>query len=378
MKTKVLILSGTLLVLCTSGCKVDLNYDLSNLDTEITVLKGTTYPFPSPKPITLADIIGLEDNPYVTVDANGDYILSFTPDPAEITVMIPDYVSVGGKIPTGFTTESFSFTDIPDFLSSETLHVEPDLSDLVVDLSIDSDIPAVFSLSSHFETFRKGALQRSYLIDNLQVPYGNTRYVLRESTDGSAGSVQVPELGKLLSPVPDEFRISEMDVYALPEELAKVTPGDVYDLTFTVSMRTPVSFSENSRFTAKTALDTELNLKEVGLKKAALHMDLENTIPLDFSVNLYALDGDGKRIDTIQFSNVGSEIIPGQATCSPCLYLTTKGDLRFAGLVLELTASSSKDLAGIHFNRSQAIRFSNMYLELPDGIQVRMDKSGDN
>lgn len=375
MNTRNLILTVTSLVLCAVGCKVDMSYDLSNLDTEITVMKGVTFPVPSPKPITLADIVGLDEYPYITVDGNGDYIISFAMDPAEITVMIPEYVpGVGGQIPTGYVPETFSLGGIPDFLSSESMHVEPDLSDLLLNLSINSGIPAVFTVNSTLETFRKGYPQRSYLVENLRVPYGKTDYLLSENPDGTPNSIGIPELGKLLSPVPDEFRISALDVYADADQLALVTPGDVYDLTCNVSVRTPISFSADTRFKVKTNLDAELNLKEIGLKKAALHMDLENTIPLDFSVNLYALDSEGNRIETIQFSNPDSAVIPGRATSSQCLYLTTQGDLRFAGLVLELEASSSPAFAGIHFNRSQEIRFSKLYLELPDGIQVKMDE----
>ena len=102
---------------------------------------------------------------------------------------------------------------------------------------------------------------------------------------------------------------------------------------------------------------------------------MENQIPLDLAVDLYALDGDGKRIDAIKFFDSGSVSVPGQATTPLCLNLTTEGDLRFSSLVLTLTASSKPELAGIHFNRSQVIRFSNLFLELPDGIQVKLDES---
>ena len=120
-------------------------------------------------------------------------------------------------------------------------------------------------------------------------------------------------------------------------------------------------------------LDAELNLEQIGLKKAALHLDVENTIPLDFTVDLYACDGNGQRIETIQFFDSGTVSVPGRSTDSLCLTLTSQGDLRFSSLVLTLTASSNPALAGIHFNQSQAIRFSNLYLELPDGIQVKLD-----
>ena len=372
MKTRYLILTVTLLVSFAVACQVDPNYDLSNLDKEVTLLKGASFPVPSPRAVTLADIIDLEGYPYITLDSNGDYIISFALDPVRMSVEIPENIPEG-QIPTGFVPGTYSFGGVPDFLSSDGQHVEPDLSEMVLNLSIQSAIPAQFTVSSTLETYLKGALQRSYLIENLQVPYGKTDYRLSEYSDGTTGSMQIPELGKILSPVPDEFRISAMDVYATAEQLALVSPGTVYDLTCSTSVYAPISFSADTRFKVRIPLDAELKLDQIGLKKAVLHMDLENTIPLDFSIDLYALDDAGNRIETIKFSNPGSEAIPGRGKSSPLLTLTTQGDLRFSGLVLELAASSNPELAGVHFNRSQAIRLSNLYLELPDGIQVKLD-----
>ena len=373
MKTRDLILTGTLLVLGAAGCKVDPLYDFSNLDTEITLFKGATFPVPCPPPISLADILNLDGFPYIVTDGNGDYLISFTLDPVEMSVMIPEAVT-GGLIPTGYEPETYSFGGVPDFLSSDGQHVEPDLSEMELRLSIDSGIPADFTVSSRLETFRNGSLQKSYLVENLQVPYGKSEYLLSERSDGSLGSIRVPELGKLLSPVPDEFRISALDVFAPEDQLALVKPGDVYDLTCLASVRTPISFSENTRFKVSAPLEAELNLEQIGLKKAALHLDVENTIPLDFTVDLYALDAAGERIDSIQFFDSGTVSVPGGSTTPLCLNLTTSGDLRFKSLVLTLSASSKPALAGVHFNRSQVIRFSNLYLELPDGIQVKLDE----
>ena len=104
MKTKYLLLVSACLVLSVTGCKVDPLFDLSNIDKEITVLKGATFPVPSPRPISLADMLNLEGYPYIVVDGNGDYIISFAMDPVNISVVIPDVV-VGGKIPVGFDSE---------------------------------------------------------------------------------------------------------------------------------------------------------------------------------------------------------------------------------------------------------------------------------
>ena len=377
MKTRTLMLTGALLVVCGTGCKVDSDYDLSKLETEITVLKGATFPVPSPKPIYLADILNLEGYKYIVVDDNGDYCISFDLDPVELSLEIPaDATPSNNRIPTNFIPKPYTFDGVPDFLSADGQQVEPDLSEMELRLSIDSGVPALFTVSTQLETFQKGALKRSYSVDNLAIPYGKTEYCLRERSDGSAGSIQVPELGKLLSPVPDEFKISALDVFATDDQLALLTPGSAYDILCLTSVWSPISFSENTRFQVSTPLDAQLSLEPVGLKKVALHMDVENTIPLDFTVDLYALDSDGQRIETIKFSDSGSVSIPGRKTSSASLTLTTQGDLRFSSLVLDLTASSNPEIAGIHFNRTQLIRFSNLYLELPDGIQVKMDGVG--
>lgn len=369
MKTRALILAGALVVLGATACKVDEDYDLKNLVTEITILKGAQFPIPSPYPITLADILSLDGISYIVVDDNGDYCISFALDPIQLSLEIPQEITPdNNRIPTRFIPKPYTFEGIPDFLSLEGT----DLSEMEIRLSLDSSVPAFFTVNSQFETLAEGVVKRSYLIENLEVPYGKTDYRLRERSDGSEGCILVPDLGKLLSPVPDAFQVSGLEVFATQDQLSLLTPGATYDITCQTSAWSPISFSENTRFTVSAPLEAELNLVEVGLKKAVLHMDVENTIPLDFKVDLQALDSSGQNIETIRFSEAGSFSIPGRQTSSAALSLTTQGDLRFASLVLTLKASSNPAIAGIHFNNSQFIRFSNLYLELPDGIQVKI------
>ena len=295
-------------------------------------------------------------------------------DPIQLSLVIPDGATPShNRIPTSFIPKPYTFVEVPVFLSEAGQQVEPDLSEMEFRLSVDSNIPALFTVNSKLETYVKGVSKRSYLIENLEIPYGKTDYCLSENGDGSKGNIRVPELGKLFSPIPEEFRISAMDVYADDDQLALLTPGSTYDIICLTSVWSPISFSENTRFKVSAPLDAALNLDQIGLKKAVLHMDVENTIPLDFTANLSALDSNGQQIATIKFSDSGAVSLPGCQTSSTTVSLTTQGDLRFASLVLTLTASSNPGIAGIHFNRSQFIRLSNLYLELPDGIQVEVD-----
>ena len=61
--------------------------------------------------------------------------------------------------------------------------------------------------------------------------------------------------------------------------------------------------------------------------------------------------------------------------------LTTPGDLRFASLSLEMTASAPGnhlDPTRNYLNRNQGLRLTGMSLYLPDGIQIKLDSDSTN
>ena len=374
MKKAVFTILYGVLMLSVSGCKVDSQYDFNKLNTEMTVMKGATFPVPSPDPIYLKDIIQPDGYDYITTDENGNYVIQFDVPAVRMEVTIPNAIQ-GNRVPTDFVPTTYSFGDIPDFLSSDNQHVEPDLSQMNLWLNLESDIPAEFTVSSTIETLRGGSVQQKFGVENLAIREGFTQYRLREHTDGFGNPIEVPGLGKLLSPIPDEFRVSTLDVFADPDQFALVNPGTQHTIICSASVWAPIAFSENTRFKVTVPLAADLNLEEIGLKKAVLQGAVENSIPLDFKMNLYALDGNGKRIDTIRFSQDSEDIfIPGRSTSGLYLVLTTDGDLRFSSLVLELTASSNQYLAGQLFNVNQSITLRDLVLELPDGIVIKLDE----
>jgi len=358
-------------VLTVSGCKVDLSYDTSKLNTELTVLKGATFAVPSPDRITLDDIIDLDGYDFIRCDETGDYYVDFGVDPSLITVTMPEYLGGSEDIPIHFDPVSYRFEEIPGFLSGEDQTIEPDLTDLLAEIRISSTIPAEFSLSPTIETFRSGETLRTYHIDALSVHEGDNAYSLTENAQAE-GQIAVQDLGKLLSPIPDELKISDLDINATASEREKVVPGADYDLTVSASVTAPICFSANSRIRMEIPLDAKLDLDQIGLKKAELYLTAENSIPLEFTLSLSALDGSGKVLETVRFNTEGA-VIAANGTSDLLVTLTTDGDLRFESLLLELTAASNAEVAGIHFNRNQGISLKDLVLVLPDGIQVTID-----
>ena len=360
--------AGTALLLSVTGCIVDSRFDLDKLNTEMTVFKGAEFPVPAVS-FKLGELLQLDGYDYITYDENGDYLVRFDLSPLALQVTMPSF-DEGYHVPVFFTPLPYSFGSVPEFISGNGQQFEADLSDMTVTLETDSEIPASFTASGTVETLSKGAVVNSCQLDNVRMYQGNHTYVFRDQAI-SSDEISVPGLANMLVPFPDAVQLSGVDLYADPDQYLQALTGNTYGLNFKTRVETPICFRENSRVTFTMPLDAELNLDEIGLKRAVLILTYDNRIPLNFSLLAYALDAEGNRVDGVKVETY--DTIMGNILSGASLELTTSGDLRFSRLVLELTVSSDSRIAGMHINRNQEIRFTDMYLYLPDGIQVRLD-----
>lgn len=368
----------TILLLLT-GCIADPAYDLSKLDTEMTVLKNAEFRIPDTGFFSLDDFFSLQGIDYLVTDENGDYRIRFALDPVTVTARIP-YVDEDGRIPAEdgevrFPVQidpvGYTFASVPDFLSGEGQSFLPDLSEMEANLHVHSDIPANLLVGASIEARRKGEVQFAYDFQDIHVPEGDRTFRISEDP---YSDLPVPGLWKSLSPIPDELYLHAVDVRLAEDRVWYGSVNTPYDLTLEASFDTPLLFPADTRFTMTIPLGAELNLEQIGLKRADLNFTWDSTIPLDLSVKLYALDADGNRIDGIKVEMNGIEAIQ-QGYGSGILTLTADTDLRFSDLVMELTASANPMLSRICLNKAQRIRFIDMYLYLPDGVQIRLDET---
>ena len=374
MKTPVRYLLFALLVLPVTGCKVDSEYDFSKLDTTMTLLKGVEFPVPDAQ-LLLKDVFALDRSEFITCEENGDYLIDLKLDPIALQVLIPD--TDQDRLPVDFVSVAYAFDAVPDFLSGENQSVVVDLSDMQVALGVNSDIPAEFSINTTIEAVRSGAVAQRCPIDNLSFSYGSSQYVFLEEKASSDPDYYraVPGLGKLFSPIPDTLKISSLDVYADAAQRALVAHDQVYNLSCQVSAQSPIRFAEGTHFQMSTPLRAELDLDQIGLKKAVLSLKIENSMPLDLSFSLEAFDAAGNRLETIQVAP-DFEKISALGRTEGTITLSTDGDLRFSSLLLGFTASApSSGLSGTCLNRYQGLKLTDMSLSLPDGVQVKLGQS---
>ena len=370
------LLTGITLLI-TAGCKIDNRYDLNNLDTESTVFKGATFPIGNLKPVYLRDFLKL-DGEYIVTDEIGDYRVRFDTD------SFPFYVYGPAESSQDLTYEFeplvYEMADLSGMLSDSGQSLVAELTELEIALKVDSNVPAVFSFDATLETDKGSETLHRYALDDLSVSYGNSEYILNLTGNGTRNDViyrQIKDIDKILNPIPDALKINELKVSIDKEQLALLEPGAEYEVSGQASVDTPLSFSADSRLDLSIPIeDAKMDLDVVGLKKAVLTMDVTSTIPLDFSAAVQAMDGKGNVIQDISAKTdvpIAGGTIAAPVTTAVTVTLTTGGDLRFDGLILQLSAASNPQVAGTHLNQSQGLDFRNLVLSLPDGVQVKLE-----
>lgn len=370
-------IAGLLTLLATTGCKIDNRYDFNNLDTESTVLKGATFKVGDLTPLYLRDFLKL-DGEYIVTDNLGDYWVRFRTDTFPFYVYAPP-VS-GQDLTYAFEPLVYEMADLSGMFSDAGQRLVAELSELEIGLKVDSSVPAVFSFDAVLETTKGSGILHQYVLEDLSVSYGKTEYILNLTGNGNRNDViykQIRDIDKILYPVPDALKINDLAVSIDNDQLALLEAGKEYEVSGQASVDTPLSFSADSRLDLSIPIENaKLSLEQIGLKKALLQMDVTNSIPLDFSASVEALDREGNVIQGISAKTdvpIKGGSIAAPAETAVTVTMTTEGDLRFDGLVLHLSAASNPQVAGTHLNALQSIAFRNLVLSLPDGIQVKLN-----
>lgn len=348
-----------------SGCKVDSSYDLTNLDTESSLLKGMEFPIGDLRRISLDELLDLRENEYFFADDKGDYRIHVPFESFGFDVEFPLDQSL---LPDSGT--AFAFEDLPDFLEEGNLKVE--LSGVEVSLAIDSGLPVSATVSTGVDLLRSGTVTHHYAVNNLEITPGSNLFAFNEAGNGTLQGAlykALPDMDKFFSPVPDELSIDDFQV-TIPNSGGAGT----YSVSCSVTADSPIAFSASSACSLSIPVENaELNLDQIGLKKAILSMDVYNSVPLEFSLSATAMDGNGGRLESIAAKTDGP--IAAGTVDSPAhtqLKVTlTADDLRFKGVILDLKASSNERVAGVRLNRNQGLELKNLVISLPDGITVK-------
>ena len=207
--------------------------------------------------------------------------------------------------------------------------------------------------------------------------------------------ITVPELGRLISVIPDHITISDIKVriphegsegnWAESDYTAITFPQEgplTYDVGVDYSIEVPLAFGKdlyisystdfngwNENFSSTSESDYKLDLKEASIK-----FDFINSIPLELGLSAEAIDIDGNvmcDIDvelegTLAAGNINNET---SAAVVVKIVATQEALDRFDGLRLNIEATSG-DMEGVALNKDQGVRLENISANIQGGIQL--------
>lgn len=357
MKTFLRLLFVTSVALSAAACRVDPMYDLDKLDPEITVLKtGLTYPFTWSNKMRLDALFKLDQYSILQYDEQGDYYLSYRPDPFDITVSVSDE----GTLRTDFKPFTYTSYSFPDAIIGDNPAFGLDYSQSTLTLQFDSGIPAAFTFGIDFETYvQENPEHQFFHEEGIVVSPGPNELVIRNE--------------KLFNPIPNGLQFNAVTVSMTPEQQALLEPGATYTVSCRAVMKVPVAFIAGTEYTFEDPLSMLYSLAGVRVRQAVLDAKVINTIPVDFDVRAFCLDAEKNPVPGV--TGRVDKTVAGGTIGSPAetqVRATLSSETGYVPdrLTLRLTARVPAPLAGTILNREQAITLTNMRLSLPEGVQI--------
>lgn len=363
-----LVLSLTLL----QGCKQDPDYDLDNIDKEISVVKGLTLPLPNFKAITIGKIIDDEldgqNQTNLKTDAEGNYFLEFDLDRYPATGY--DGVSLKSSelmVPQSFEEQAIKEDVTPPVYIPAGVQVAVAQEMLSTYYHVDDDFEISFDLSSfpkEVTSVKEAALQGelSYqlsssmpfkhmilcsgalitfpdwlVIDHLTGDYAGF-FDIKGHTLEAKTDVNFPAAGFTIGMVVSKFMIQDEKGLVLAENPSLVGSINLLaDVTLNIAEYEHISGGMTTQAYTLDAirLNNRYDATDLAVTSALVKIDQNELVPSFGGEQGYKISGipdfltDGS--SDIALSNIDAHLFIENTT--PCrfdldgLFLTKKGDL---------------------------------------------------
>ena len=323
--------------------------------------------------ISGADLIGVTANPQIVVSMED---FNFNPTGAQLKV---DYEYVNENI-------DILLEDVPDFLTDNALSI--DLENPLLYLQIHNWTTFGFNIqagitayhTSHSPSVNFGEDPRIDIAPDTQ----NTIVFSAVPVEEMLGEVNFhnivdPSIKELFSEIPEKISLHDIKVKFFDDYFDVGLNYESYLMDFNYKLELPMIFGENLQFVYIYDIDVEDVDFEAVVDNAVLDLDLINSIPLSFDLEVQAIDTDGNPIDWLKFDIIPDIIVASGSQNAPVtthLSLNFKSEkeyIQFSGLRYKITATApSPEHLGVSLNKNQKIEFNNLSLSIPEGISINL------
>lgn len=300
----------------------------------------------------------------------------------------------------GTDDRTISLGTLPDALTDGSLYFE--FEDISLYLTATNTTPFDLLLSASITASAGGTATSGVSLgkDNgLIIKAESSEKSFCISDSGSLGSqtdtkISVPGLAKLLSPIPDQLKISGMNVYGSAtsqDGYVKLSTSEPYRLALDYKIDSPLMF-KSLELVRDENVKLDVDLGDASLSDLFIFADVENKLPLEARLSCRLLDADGNPMKGINVTSVDAE---GNET--ECLAVSA-GDVSTpsaAKLHLKVTASDGQKInklsslsvhieasspAGrtVTLNSNQGISISGIVVGTENGIRIEDGNSGNS
>lgn len=292
--------------------------------------------------------------------------------------------AVTGKFDPEINVNSSTFTinDVPDFLKSEDNNLDVDnprisikaVNTSAVPVEIDARIVAVRN-GNRIATVGIGS---SFGTKSVVIAPGESEIVISRRGLQETGftNIVVPDLGKLITTVPDEITLTDVNAHAV-QNVVTMTLGKEYRFDASYEAIVPLSFGRDMLI-HYTDENVDLgDLADYNFKEAEISLSAVNTIPLELHPTVEAIDVDGNVITDIT-ATVEGDVKPGKvdAPVSSPVKIRLKSTAQNMGHIYGIRYAfdaRSGEMVSVTLNEKQAIRFTDIKVRLIGGVQINLN-----
>lgn len=284
---------------------------------------------------------------------------------------------------------NFNITGVPDFLKTEgnNLDIENPRINLIVENAspVDVDLNAILTGYYNDGTELKIGIGDKHGTAPVMIKgNGKTGICLSRLGTGAntaAGevNVKVPELGNLISSIPERIAMSDINAKVPQNKTYNFTLGKDYGFTVNYKAVIPLAFGPDLKFTYSSKADGwGDDLDKYNFHKVIATIDVENSTPLNLVPHVTGLDKSGAPVHDITATVEG--MVTAGSTASPSktklvVVLTSRaaniGSL--GGVEFDFEATSAPDFVGVPLNEAQAMKFTKILLQLEGGIDIDLN-----
>ncbi|MCH5310740.1 MAG: hypothetical protein J1E57_02100 [Prevotella sp.] len=269
--------------------------------------------------------------------------------------------------------EPITFDDMPDLIKNEEVVI--DIDNPIVRLTIDNEVPARALINATVKAYRNGTettrlnIGEAYGTDSIKFEGKKTQtvWISRKPTeipDSVSDNIVVDNIIDIMRIMPDKINI---DGWAHTDSSQVVTMGLNYKYKVypTYELVAPLVIGKNMKLVyIKETDDLHSKLDKLEINSLTMTASITNTIPLDLTTTLKAIDTQNREIKDIVLTQ--AQIIKGLSDTDITLTIVGKPEdfQKLDKLELKAYAESSEVLAGQTLNENQALRLENIKITI--------------